>query len=709
VGLFDSVQTKSKKDQTRDEIEIMQFISNKLDQRRYSASRLGKEANWLTNIAYLLGYDQVFYDARAGAFKQINYKIPLMRANKVHSNRILPTVQNRIARMCKNPPRFEIPPNSMDQDDKDAARLSLQVAIHQWDRLKMNQRRIILKMWTEQCGYAFAKVCWDDSMGDLLDYDEANNTAIWEGDFRMDIVSPFEAYEDPGAREWCEVRDIIQCKVRHLSYFRDNYEQGDLVEEEGLWLTSLQYLQRIEDINNNTGSSTGQTLKMKDSAIEIGYYEKPSKRHPMGRHVCYANGVLLKDDVLPGHHKRKRLPFVKFDSMPIAGRFQSEAAITHMRPLQDQRNRLLTMRAAFANRTLYGKFLAAKGHGLSKTQLIDQSGEVVEYTHIPNHEGPRALNPPVLPEYALAEDHLLKGDMDDIAATSEISRGQMPSAGLPAKGMEILLEADNTRLGIQTENDEHAFADLVSLFLEFVAEYYDTERVLKDVGENMEYAVRKYKGTDLKDHLDVKCKRGSTVPGSKVMDRQEILNAFDRGLLGDPNDPVLRQKVMSWCEYGDIAEVWKPYAMKRAYIRSRIIEPIEQGLEPDTSEFDDHKLIFEELNEYRISDRYLKLSDAQKQILMNTIELHVQHIVNITSPENTDTTGIPEKSTAAEDALAQEMKKPGPMPPPPPPGAAMPQGPPGQPPPGPPGMHGPPGLPPPQAGPPQMPPVMAPH
>jgi hypothetical protein len=74
---------------------------------------------------------------------------------------------------------------------------------------------------------------------------------------------------------------------------------------------------------------------MKNSAIEISFKEKPSKKHPYGRHMIVANGVKLKDDVLP----IDELPMIKFDDIVVGGKFNSEAIITHLRPLQDHLNR----------------------------------------------------------------------------------------------------------------------------------------------------------------------------------------------------------------------------------------------------------------------------------------------------------------------------------------------------------------------------------
>ena len=58
----------------------------------------------------------------------------------------------------------------------------------------------------------------------------------------------------------------------------------------------------------------------------------------------------------------------------------------------------------------------------------------------------------------------------------------------------------------------------------------------------MSYLVKDFTGDDLKDNFDVIVVRGSTIPNSKILHRQEILNAYSQGILGDLKDPRLREK-----------------------------------------------------------------------------------------------------------------------------------------------------------------------
>jgi len=59
---------------------------------------------------------------------------------------------------------------------------------------------------------------------------------------------------------------------------------------------------------------------------------------------------------------------------------------------------------------------------------------------------------PAIPQYAYEEERTLKDDINDTAGINEASRGQLPSSSIPAIGMQLLVEQDDTRIGVETES-----------------------------------------------------------------------------------------------------------------------------------------------------------------------------------------------------------------------------------------------------------------
>ncbi len=601
-----------------DQKDFATAIKVKLEECRKSPVRTAFESAVVTNSAYLLGFDGLQFDAKLKQFRSTNGGGS--SKSKAYVNLILPTIQNRLSRLCKNPPRYDVPPNSNSQEDKDAARLSLRALNSKFDDEKVNEKRIELYMWMQQAGYSYIKTCWDPMRGKKIsevdDMGQPTGKFEREGDIAIDVVSPLEVFVDPLAKTLADAEWLIHAKIRKLSYFRNQYpDRGGQVKQEDSWLMSLQNLSKINNMTNR-GASSNVAQEMKDAAIEIAYYEKPSRQFPEGRFAVVANGVILAYKDL----QIDEIPFAKFDDVKIGGKFNSESIITHLRPLQDQYNRNMRRKAEFLNKGLNLKFMAPKGSGLI-AEAINDSTELYEYNPVPQAKPPEAVQSPQLPQYVYTDQEQLESKFNEISGINDVSKGQMPSASIPGIGMQILQEADETRIGIITESNENSWCDVGRHVLKYMDAYYKNPRFLREAGQDNEYTITKFTNEDLKGHTDPKVIRASTLPNSKVMKRQDILNAYQQGLLGDIMDPNVKRKVLAEIEFGDINGIWEDQVIDDAQIK-RTIDEMEAGEQPEFHRDDNHQAHFDYKNRYRKTEKFLSLDPQIQQVFLQDLENH---------------------------------------------------------------------------------------
>ena len=620
-------------EQTDSERRIATYVKNQVEEARTSSNRIAHEAVWLTNIAYLMGYSAT-YNPVTRNFVNNDSPTRAIRRNRVHENIILPAVQNRLARMLKNPPRYEVLPDSQDTDSEESARLGLQVINMVWDKEKINKKRIDMGMWLQECGHSYLKISWDPTKGEMIQ-DPITGEMSRQGFFDVTVLSALEGYPDPQAKSFEELKKFTEVKVRKLDYFKQHYpERGYAVKEEGAWLQSIQYEQRINSLTNSGLTAANTTELMKNSAIELNYYELPSEKYPGGRHIISANGVLLKYDTLPTYDgvdpASAMIPIAKFDDIVIGGKFFSESVITHARPLQDQYNRILQRTSDWENKLIAGKFIAARGHGLTQEALNDQSGEVVEYDQVPGASEPHAMQIPMMPNYVYTSRNEIKKSIYEIFGLGEISRGQLPYAGIPAEGIQLILEQDETRLGIEVEQHEHAYARLGELILRFAKKFVLTPMRLK-VKEGGKLQFKTFTGEQITS-FDCTVKRGSTIPNSKVLERQEIINAWKTGLLGNPQDPTTIEQVLGMIEFGHNDDLWKDVVLDKYQI-NQSIKQIEQGIPTQPNKLDNHALHIIEKNRYRKSDRFTALPPEYKKLLIDDILMHTDMAVGMINPQ----------------------------------------------------------------------------
>ncbi len=622
-------QDENVDDQTQEERDLAAHVRTKVEETRSKASRIAHEGIWMTNVAYLCGMDGLTYNTTTRQFQPVNRASAYVKKNRIHVNRILPIVQNRLSRLCKNPPRYEVRPENMDADSKDAARLALNVLNDLWNKCKINSKRIPMYMWMQECGHAYIKVGWDDTLGKEMT-DPLTGESSYEGDIRVEIVPAFEIFPDPMAKTLDDCAYVIQAKVRPLDYFKTHYpKRGQLVKEEQAWLLSAQYEQRINSLNSRGPSQGGMTDLMTNSALELIKYERRSKKYPKGRMIVCASGILLENKDLP----IGEIPLAKFDDIVVGGKYYPEAVITHLRPIQDQYNEVIRRRANWTNKLLAGKYTAAQGSGLQQESIDDDSGEVVYYTPVPNAPDggrPVPMAIPNIPQWAYNEEKSLDDNLNKIAGISDASQGELPSASIPAAGIALLVEQDQTRIGVMTEQHEMAWADVGRYILKFVEGFYEMPRKLKLAGQSMEYAIQDFTGDDLKGHTDVQVIRGSTLPDSTVVKRQDIFNAYQNGLLGDPKDPKVREKVLDMMEFGDEAEAWHRQALIAGQIKRGMVK-LKQGIPVPVSEFDNHPDWITSIDDYRMTEDFEKSDPQIQQLLLSTMEQHIQFIVKLSN------------------------------------------------------------------------------
>jgi len=631
-------------EQSPDDKKIVAHIRSKIDLVRQTNSRIAIEGVYLTNVAYLLGFDGVYYDTTYRQFKNTDPKRKLTRS-RFKVNKILPLIQNRLSRLTQSPPKYDVRPNSNSTEDKDSARLALQILNDVFDRQRFDEKRQELLMATMQGGHAYVQVLWDPTLGKPMIDPDSGELVGYEGDVRFEVLNCLEVFPDPLAKTIDECQWIIKAKVRKLEYFQEKYpERGHAVKEEDTWLLSSLY-----DLKSNALTSVGivgaQTHdQMRDSAIELVYYEKRSKDYPNGRMIVCASGVLLEDKALPvGQYD-----IVKFDDMIIGGRYNSESVITHLRPIQDQYNVTRTKMAEWVRKLLAGKYAVPDGANLKQESLTNDT-EVVEYTPVPNAEGggmPVAMNIPQIPPYAYKDLETADTELDYISGVNEVSRGVLPSASIPASGLAFLQEQDQTRIGVQTTRNESGYARIGELALRYVGDNYVMPRLLKLAGQGLEYTVKEFVGADIRDNYDVIVVPGSTLPTSKVLRRQDIMTAWQTGLLGNPQDQKVRMKVFQNLEYGEIEDMWKEQALDEAQVKYSI-ECIEEGKIPPMDEFDNHTFHLMEMNNYRKTDKYKELDKAKQGIFKYVMEWHIQAMTGIMNPQ------IQQSRMMAEQALKQ--------------------------------------------------------
>lgn len=663
-------------------------IESKL--REATDHRWTVESQWRLNIAWLIG--RQYTTINRGSRRLEEVPAPPWRVRYV-SNRILPTWRMYLGRLAKIRPVPEAIPATGSEADMMAAKVADKLLKYVWIKERLDKQKAIeLYGWMLACGSAFLTVWWDHDSGDLIEIPEAveseelirNPDAAVQrmGDIRVDVVSPFEVYPDPSARSWEECRFVFHVKAVPVDILKEMFpEDADKIHaESGLEMIASWF---ADPLMVAPGSTKPLVYPIKDHARLIEYYERPSKRYPRGRHAIAAgmgNWVVMEDK-LPYDHLR--IPLVKFDFIPIPGRFWGMSLIEQLIPIQKNLNLSKSMLIENKIALTRPKVLIPTTAEVSPDAFTTEAGEKVWYNPLGGR--PEPWVPPPIPGYVLSELQMIEQDFMEVSSLHWVSRGMNPPGVRTAAGIAILQEADETPLGPILTWNEQGWQETAEQVIELARQFYTETRIvyarLGDKVESLEFNREKLEGR-YRIILDI----GSSIPLSKAARIQFAFELLDRGAFRTPDGKVDEARLFRFLEMESAVEKYYEDDIDIKLARFENIEMRDNKTLFEPGELDNHLL------HLQIHGRFIKelaLEDMEHEsidLIRKHMEMHEERMRQIMVKQAAQQTEVQKRISEVQSVIMSEGAAPpgapGPGGPPVPPG---PQGP------GPlPGMAGPP-------------------
>lgn len=497
------------------------------------AARAEFESDWYLNQAFFEGEQWIFWDG---------YRLarPTLARDRVRvtDNRVQPVIRTEVARLSKYRPVYNCTPRTGDDDDLTAATLSEQIAEYLWDHLGMSQRYYQALLWSRVNCAGFIKTVWDSTIGDsaevlvnaegrpILDAqqrpmrpsdgidlaqlatqlgmpaDAVRRKRIHRGDIRIVVRSPFEIYPDPLAASFEDLEWLIEETVQSQEYVLQRY--GVLLEPDtpanpGMVQSALG--------GRRHGQSTYKGVRL------FEYWRKPCTAHPNGYRAAWAADRLLERD----EHPADPMPYDMLRGIDVPGRFWPTCLAEQLRPLQVELNLVKSQLAENRNRVGNATLVIPEGAVEDKAEFERQmsaAGGVAYYR--PDMPGavPAYVQPPQMPAYLTQEIDRIEAAIQEIAGQHEVSGAQVPAGVTAASAINLLQEADDTRLGPSIRALEGTLASCGRKQLELVARHYDDQRTISIAGEDDAWDVFGFRGDMLRGHTKVDVQAGSMYPRS---------------------------------------------------------------------------------------------------------------------------------------------------------------------------------------------------
>jgi len=532
----------------------------KLLQKRWRPTdplRLRLEQQWITNIAYLIGFQYLTWDPARRTLLYAQTPSLRWRARAIH-NLIRPYVELEIGTVGTFTPAFRCRPKNEDPENSEAAMANADLLKHYWSALKMPQKKYELLYLLKVLGNAFAYIGWDSTLGKRVDGGESElgeidggamvktEDPLFEGDVCASIESPMTVYFDSACSEWQDVRWVIHCRARPREWIEEHFpDKADLVaqglgDDNGV-LNRQRFALDFAGPSAIVGDwQSGATRE--DWNLVKTYYEKCSRDYPRGRYFVECNGVILdgpRDNPTPEYG----IPFIHFRDMMVPGRVWGQCNVDNLLTMQRSLNRFVSKKEEHIVLTANAKVLEHTSNNLPASAWMTEIGEVVKWDGV---QAPTYLVPPPMPPETDTEINRLEHHFDLVTSQYGPARGQYPGK-LSGKAINVLIEANTQNKTPMIERLASSFEDWGHLLLETLQENVLEPRLVRIVGRAKGATIKAFQGQDIAGNTSVDVEVESMIPKSRTMALDLIQTLTPLGWLQPtrPSDHALVRKALA--------------------------------------------------------------------------------------------------------------------------------------------------------------------
>lgn len=544
-------------------------------QSKYGRSRF--EVDWYMNLSYFLGDQWIFWNRGFIDRPRLeDWRVMFV------DNRIRPIVVARAAKKTRNRPTFICIPATADEDDMHGAQIGEKILKHDWKVNDLDYKHLLAEFWVEICGAGFWKIYWDKTKGkgnqfvfgpdnkpvtmqgapvkkdtpEAQVYEEIflekgerfSYQQIAEGDVAIDVISPFELFPDPLAKSLDECEWVIEEKIRSKEHIRKYYGEEYAAKAS-------------EDANIPAGIAESRMLGSSDSANQgakgvrlYEAYSRETKDYPNGLCVTWFGDTVIRvtDNKESSYAD---FPYVMFQTDPAPGRFYPRPLLSDLRGPQTDLNKIQSQIRENAIRVGNPPIAISRE---ANVEWKGRIGEKVYFSDTVQNPIPKPIEVPEVPIYVREEVQRIENSMREISGIHEISNAKVPTGVTAASAINLLMEADDTRLGPEIQMMEKNLAIAGEYILRLRAKHTKNERIIRIAGEDGGWDISAYQAAVLNDILGVETQAGSAMPQSKAARQAAMTELLNMALQYQvPLNPRAMRRFFEDYEMGGLEKLFQ--------------------------------------------------------------------------------------------------------------------------------------------------------
>lgn len=553
---------------------------------------------WDTNIRFYEGDQWIYYDETL----RRNVTIPVIEGKtdfipRPVTNLIPPALWTIASIFTKNKPSALVFNNSENDNDVMAAKVSEAVLDAKWEIDDEQQAHIEAILIALLCGTVIRKDFWNPQLSpQMIDAPDGSPKVMNLGDTDMEMLSPFEVYPDLfGGQYFLQASVTPLTKIRGMYGF-DGVEQmdgytgrADEVQPSEDYSSVLQIRENLRTLTKQRFGATkyGSATDEAETAVLVECYIKPCERYPKGLMVVEANGIPLYVDQSPYYDSRIEdswHPYTFFKWMHSPLKWHGISLVEQIVPLQRRINGIDSIIQLHNMSMINPVWMIPKSCQIPDGYINGRPGLRVDYTDSPTGRVPERLPGVPLGQDIYAERQKKIEEFHQIVGDNLVLQGNQPSGVNTASGLQMLLEQSSTKFSPYYTAWEKFIEKGQQKKLLLISKNYTENRPdfvtkLKKLSKkSLNTEIEAFVGADLRDNIQIRIEAGSSIPRSKLVEQQQLMDLANMGLLGDitPNNPVANQEFLQKFGIRQFQGVSNSDLVKANYVIS-VLRQINEG------------------------------------------------------------------------------------------------------------------------------------
>lgn len=453
-----------------------------------TASTVSRKANQWFNRLYSNGYlDKVrdmwmAYNGEMFGFGSGGHKVTFGGEQgelaQIAVNHIRSIGANMLTMVTTNRPVFEV--KAINTDYKSLTQATLGNDLLEY---YMREKRLekFLKRATEYAivlGTGYVKMEWNATSGEMYDFNESTQTAIYEGDVHFCNLTPYDVVFDTTKESEMDHEWII-CRT-----FKNKF---DLASKYPELADKISDLQTKSDLNKYRLDTLGD--EETDDVPVYEFFHKRTESMPDGRYLMYlTEDIILMDAPMP----YRNLPIYRISPSDIIGTTFGYTPLFDLLPLQDAANSLystiLSNQHAFGVQSIY----------VPRTADISMKSLEGGMNLIEGNAKPEPINFTQTPPEVFNFLQKIEQAMETVSGVNAVSRGN-PEASLKSGTALALVQSMSLQFmsGLQQQYVQ-LIEDVGTGLINMLKDFASVPRIAVIAGRtNKAYVEKEFTGDDL--------------------------------------------------------------------------------------------------------------------------------------------------------------------------------------------------------------------